>query len=142
MDRKGEILQQKLKWANRVFEEAGKRMAEMSRKGGPEYRELLAQLILEGIAKMKGNRFIVELSSRDSEAVRKQLKTILERAKKTKNEKIELQIRTLSTMGLGGVIISTQDMTQYYNNTLEARLSNARQNLSGEVYRMMFKRGE
>jgi vacuolar-type H+-ATPase subunit E/Vma4 len=142
MDRKGEILQAKSDWANRVFEEAGKRLAETSAKGSAEYHEFLGKLILEGIAKMRGNRFIVEANSRDVEAIRREIKAISEKATKMKNERIDLQLKTQPTISLGGIIVSTEDKTQYYNSTLEARLSHAQQNLTGEVHKIIFKTGE
>jgi len=141
MDVKGELLQLKSSWADRVFEEAGKRMTELSHKSGPEYREFLGKLILEGISKVKGSKFTVAANSRDAEAIKKELKTILERGTKIKNEKIELEVKTSSAASLGGVIVSTEDMTQYFNNTLEARLSQARETLSGEIHKIMFKTG-
>jgi len=142
MDQKGMILQAKSQWAGRVFEEAGKRLAEMAEKGGSDYRELLSKLILEGILKIKGNKFIAEVDSKDVDAIKKELKPILDRAAKIRNEKIELEIKALSTDSMGGIILSTEDMTRYYNNTLEARLSSARQNLAGEIHKIMFKAGE
>ena len=142
MDQKGEILQTKSQWADRVFEEAGKRLAEMADKGGSDYRELLSKLILEGILKTQGNKFIAEVDSKDVDAIKKELKPILDRSAKIKNEKIELEIKALSTDSMGGIILSTEDMTRYYNNTLEARLSSARQNLAGEIHKIMFKAGE
>jgi len=142
MDQKGEILKTKSQWAGRVFEEAGKRLAEMADKGGSDYRELLSKLILEGILKTKGNKFIAEVDSKDVDAIKKELKPILDRAAKIKNEKIELEIKALSADSMGGIILSTEDMTRYYNNTLEARLSGARQNLAGEIHKIMFKAGE
>ena len=141
MNRKGELLQLKSGWADRVFEEARKRITEMAEKSGSEYREYLRKLILEGISKIKGNKLIVEANARDVEVVKKELKTILEGGAKIKNEKIELKLKAQSGMS-GGVIVSTEDMTKYYNNTLEARLSYAQQNLSGEVYKILFKMGE
>ena len=142
MDQKGKILQTKSQWADRVFEEAGKRLAEMADKDGSDYRELLSKLILEGILKIKGNKFIAEVDSKDVDAIKKELKPILDRAAKIKNEKIGLEIKALSADSMGGIILSTEDMTRYYNNTLEARLSSARQNLAGEIHKIMFKAGE
>ena len=142
MDRKGEILQAKSQWSDKVFEEAGKRLAEMAEKGGADYRELLSKLMLEGIMKIKDKKFVAEVNSKDVDAIKKESKVILDRAAKMKNERIELEIKTLSTTPMGGVVISTEDKTRYYNNTLEARLSNARQNLTGEIHKIMFKAGE
>jgi len=142
MNKKGELLRVKSEWANRVFEESGKRIGQIAEKGTAEYRELLGKLVLEGIAKIKGNEFIVEANSRDVELIRKELRTIMETAAKIKNEKVEVRTRAFGAASLGGVVVTTKDMAQYYNNTLEARLSVARQNLGGEVYKILFKGGE
>jgi vacuolar-type H+-ATPase subunit E/Vma4 len=142
MEQKGQLLQQKSEWANRVFEEARKRLVDISEKGGAEYREFLSKLILEGITRIEGNRFIVEANSRDAETIKKGLSTILERAAKIKNEKIDLQVKSSPTISLGGVIVSNGAMTQYYNNTLDARVSQAEQKLSGDVYKIIFKTGD
>lgn len=142
MNRKGELLRLKSDWANRVFEEAGKRIIQMAEKDGAEYHELLTNLILEGIAKTKGNRFIVEANARDRKTIKHALTTLAKRAAKIKNEKVVLEAKILKTNTSGGVVVSTEDGTQYFNNILEARLSVARQNLGGEVYKMLFGAGE
>jgi vacuolar-type H+-ATPase subunit E/Vma4 len=115
---------------------------DISEKGGAEYREFLSKLILEGITRIEGNRFIVEANSRDAVTIKKGLRTILERAAKIKNEKIDLQVKSSPTILLGGVIVSNAAMTQYYNNTLDARVSQAEQKLSGDVYKIIFKTGD
>jgi len=139
---KGELLRLRSGWADRVFEETEKRIAEMAENDRPGYRELLIELILEGIAKTRGNKFIAEANSRDVEAIRKELQTILARAAKIKNDTVVVQTRALPTATLGGVVVRTEDSTQYYNNILEARLSAAKRNLAGKVYKILFRAGE
>jgi V/A-type H+-transporting ATPase subunit E len=142
MDRKGDLLRVKAEWTNRVFEEVEKRIMKMAEKGGREYDELLANLTLEGISKMNGSNFIVETSPRDKEAISKSLGTITERASKLKNEKVTLQIDTLQTKTLGGVLVSTDDRVQSFNNTLEARLAVASQKLEGTIRQILFGSGD
>jgi vacuolar-type H+-ATPase subunit E/Vma4 len=142
MDRKGELLRVKSGWAKRVFEEVERRIAKMAENGGSEYYELLSNLILEGITEMNGNKFIVETNSRDRKAIGDVLGTIAERAGKIKNGKVVLQVGTLQTRTLGGVVVSTEDRVQYFNNTLEARLSAASRNVEGAIRRMLFGAGE
>jgi vacuolar-type H+-ATPase subunit E/Vma4 len=142
MDRKGELLLLKREWAQRAFGEAEKRIAGMAEKGGLEYRELLGKLILEGVAKLKGSKFIVEANSRDLQVIKKELANISEKAATIKSDKVELQTRLLSKSGLGGVVVSTEDSTQNYNNTLEARLSAITQIFAGEVHRILFAVGD
>lgn len=137
MDRKGELLRVRSGWGKRVFEEVERRIAEMAENGGQEYHELLSNLVLEGITEMNGDKFIVETNMRDKKAISDVLGTIAERAGKIKNGKVVLQIGTLQTRTLGGVVVSTEDRVQYFNNTLEARLSAASGNLEGTIRRML-----
>ena len=142
MDRKGQLLRVKSEWTKRVLEEVESRITKMAEKSGPEYHGLLSNLILEGITGMNGSKFIVEANSRDKEAISKVLGTITERAGKIKNGKVVLQIGTLQTRTSGGVVVSTEDRVQYFNNTLEARLSAASRNLEGAIQKMLFGAGE
>jgi vacuolar-type H+-ATPase subunit E/Vma4 len=142
MDRKGELLRVKSEWAKRVFEEVEKRIAKIAENSGQEYNGLLSNLILEGITAMNGTKFIVETNSRDKEAISHVLGTVAERAGKIKNGKVILQIGTLQTRTVGGVVVSTEDRVQYFNNTLEARLSAASQNLEGAIRKILFEAGE
>jgi vacuolar-type H+-ATPase subunit E/Vma4 len=142
MGLKGELLRLRSEWANRVFEEAGKRIVEMAEKGGRGYDELLINLILEGIASMNATRFIVETNSRDKQAVTHVLRIVTERAGKIKNGKVVLTAETLPTITLGGVVVSSEDRVQCFNNTLEARLSAATRSLGGEVHRILFGAGQ
>jgi V/A-type H+-transporting ATPase subunit E len=142
MKRKGELLRVKSEWSKRVFEEAQKRIAEMAENGGQIYNELLSNLILEGITAMNGTKFIVEANSRDKEALSHVLGTVAKRANKIKNDTVLLQIGTLETKTLGGVVVSTEDRVQYFNNTLDARLSVASQNLEGVIRKILFGAGE
>jgi len=138
MDRKGDLLRAKSGWAERVFEAAEKRIGKLAETDGPAYHELLSTLILEGITELNGSKFLVETNSRDKEAVGKVIGTITERAGKIKKGKVVLQLGTLQTRTLGGVVVSTEDRVQYFNNTLEARLLAASRKLEGEIRTMLF----
>jgi len=142
MDRKGDLLRVKSRWMTRVFEETEKRITKMAENGGREYDELLANLILEGISEMNGNKFIVETSPRDKEAISKVLGTVTERASKLKNAKVTLHLETLQTRTLGGAVVSTEDKVQYFNNTLEARLAVASRKLEGTIRQILFGPGD
>jgi len=142
MDQKGDLLRVKSGWTNRVYEEAEKRITKMAENAGREYNELLATLTLEAISKMNGSKFILETSPRDKEAFSKMLGTITERASKLKNNKVTLRLETLQTKTLGGVIVSTEDRVQYFNNTLEARLAVASRKVEGAIRQILFGTGE
>jgi vacuolar-type H+-ATPase subunit E/Vma4 len=138
MERKGQLLRVKSEWAKRVFEEVEKRIAKMAENGGREYDNLLTDLTLEGITALDGTKFVVETNARDKEAISRVLRTVVERAGRIKNDKVALQTGILQTKTLGGVVVSTEDRVQYFNNTLEARLSAASQTLEGVILKILF----
>jgi vacuolar-type H+-ATPase subunit E/Vma4 len=138
MERKGELLQVKAKWAKRVSEEAEKRIADIAQKGGTEYRELLMKLILQGVAKLTGTNFVIEANSRDNKLIMPTLSATAQKAAQIKNGPVVLRAQTLETRTMGGVVVSTEDGTQYFNNTLEARLSTVTRNLEGTVHKILF----
>jgi vacuolar-type H+-ATPase subunit E/Vma4 len=142
MSGKGNLLLMKSKWTNRVIEEAEKRSAKMAENGGREYHELLSNLIIDAIAKMNGSKFIVETTPRDKGAVSNLLGAITERTSKIKHDKVTLQLGTLQTRTLGGAVVSTENGVQYFNNTLEARLSAASKKLEGAIRQILFPAGE
>lgn len=142
MNLRGELLRLKKKWSSRVFEQADARIEQLVEKDGPEYRELLRKLVLESIANLKGNKFIVETNSRDQEIIAKDVTIISEKATKIKIEQVRLQTRLMSKTGLGGVVVYTDDGTQQYDNTLDARLFAASQNLAGQISKILFGTGE
>ena len=142
MNLKGETLRLKQKWTNRVLEQAEGRIKQLVEKDATEYRELLHKLVLEGIASLKGNRYVVEANSRDLEIIAKDLGIISEKATMIKKEQVQLQTRLMPKTGLGGVVVYTDDGTQQYDNTLDARLSAASQNLAGQINKILFGTGE
>lgn len=142
MNLRGELLRLKQKWNSRILEQAEERIEQLVEKGGPEYRELLHKLVLEGIANLKGNKFIVEANSRDQEIIAKDLRIISEKATKIKMEQVQLQTRLMPKTGLSGVVVYSDDGTQQYDNTLDARLFAASQNLAGQINKILFGTGE
>jgi vacuolar-type H+-ATPase subunit E/Vma4 len=142
MNLRGDMLRLKQKWSSAVFERAKERIKQLAEKDGPEYRELLRKLVLEGAANLKGDRFIVEANPRDQKMIAEDLRIISEKATKTKKEQVHFQTRPMPRIGLGGVVIYAEDGTQEYDNTLDARLMAASQNLAGQINKILFGTGE
>ena len=142
MNLRGDILRLKQKWGGLVFERAEERIKQLAEKDGPEYRELLRKLVLEGIANLRGNRFIVEVNPRDQNMIAEDLRIISEKATKTKREQVHLQTRLMPRTGLGGVVVYAEDGTQQYDNTLDSRLLAASQNLAGQINKILFGTGK
>jgi vacuolar-type H+-ATPase subunit E/Vma4 len=142
MARRGDVLRTKSEWTNRVIEETEKRITKMADSGGREYHELLANLTVDAITKMNGDKFIVEMTKRDKTAISNLLETITDRASKIRNSAVTLQLGNLQTKSIGGIVVSREDGVQYFNNTLEARLSAASRQLEATIRQILFPAGE
>ncbi len=136
MDMKGEVLKRKQEWASKVLERARERVAEMVQNDGPDYAKLLVKLTLEGIAGLKGDKFVIQASPKDLEIIRRNLEPISERAAKIRHSEVQLETSSLSETVLGGIVVSTEDGAQSFNNTLDARL--AVPQLTSTIYRSLF----
>jgi vacuolar-type H+-ATPase subunit E/Vma4 len=142
MARRGDVLRTKSEWTNRVIEETEKRITKMADSGGREYHELLANLTVDAITKMNGDKFIVEMTKRDKTAISNLLETITDRASKIRSSAVTLQLGNLQTKSIGGIVVSREDGVQYFNNTLEARLSAASRQLEATIRQILFPAGE
>jgi len=90
---------------------------------------------------MKGSKFTIQADSKTADLIKKNLKTISRMISDSKKAEVDLQMDVNPTASVG-VIIQSADRRQYYNNTLEARLSDVRRRLSGELYSLLFSEGE
>jgi vacuolar-type H+-ATPase subunit E/Vma4 len=139
MNQRAELARTKAEWLDRAFEEAKERLDKLAEdSGSPIYRDFLAGLVVEGTVKMGGSKFTIQADKRESEILKGNLKAISKRIAQARGVEVELQIETNPNIPLG-VIIRSHDERQYYNNTLEARLTSARQRLSGQIYSLLFK---
>jgi len=142
MTQKAELTKVKAGWLDRAFEEAEKRLSDfMKDTRSPAHKDFLTGLVVEGAIKMSGSRFVVLADSQVSGFLKKTLKSISKRISEAKGGEIELQL-TSKPNTPAGVILQSADRRQYYNNTLEARLSATRQRLGGELYSLLFREGE
>jgi vacuolar-type H+-ATPase subunit E/Vma4 len=141
MNHKAELTKVKVEWLDRAFEEARKRLHMLAGEAdAPTYKEFLTRLVEEGAVKIKGSKFTVQSNNQGSELLRKNLKAITKKISEEKGEEIELQLESIPDFP-PGVMIQSSDKRLYYNNTLDARLSGAKQRLGGELYSRLFREG-
>jgi vacuolar-type H+-ATPase subunit E/Vma4 len=141
MNQRAELTRMKAEWLDRAFEEAKQRLDKLAENSGSStYRDFLAGLVFESTVKMRGSKFTIQADNRESEILKGNLNAISKRIVQAKGVEVELQIETKPDIP-PGVIIRSPDERQYYNNTLEARLTSVRQRLSGQIYSLLFKEG-
>ena len=142
ISQKAKTSQVKAKLLDRTFEEAQKRINELTRDpSSPTCKELLTELVVEGVSKMKGSKFVIQSNQATGDLLKKNLKEISKRTSEIKGEEVELKILP-NPATPPGVIIQSTDEVEYFNNTLGSRLTGARERLRGEIYDLLFKEGK
>ncbi|MEM4250848.1 MAG: V-type ATP synthase subunit E family protein [Candidatus Bathyarchaeia archaeon] len=139
MNQRTELMKVKAQWLERAFEEAERRLAEKARgTNSDSFRRFITGLIVEGAAKIKGSKIFIQSDGVTASFLKKNKRSIEEAISNAKQENVEIHLEIVPDMPVG-VIIRSADKRQYFNNTLEARLSETRKSLSGEIYSLLFK---
>ena len=139
MKQNTELVKTKSEWLDRAFDEAQKKLFELLKDtNSPTYKKFLNDIVVEGIVSMKGSKFIIQSNQKTNDLLKKNSTTITKSASKAKGENIDLKFEQNPDIRIG-VIIQSDDKRQYYNNTLEARLTAARESFGGDVYTLLFE---
>lgn len=139
MKQNTELVKTKSEWLDRAFDEAQKKLFELLKdNNSPTYKNFLNDIVIEGIVSMKGSKFIIQSNQKTNDLLKKNSTTITKSASKAKGENIDLKFEQNPDIRIG-VIIQSDDKRQYYNNTLEARLTASRESYGGDVYTLLFE---
>ncbi|MCK5626402.1 hypothetical protein KAI23_00345 [Candidatus Bathyarchaeota archaeon] len=139
MKQNTELVKTKSEWLDRAFDEAQKKLFELLKDtNSPTYKKFLNDIIVEGIVSMKGSKLIIQSDQKTNDLLKKNSATITKSASKVKGDHIDLKFEQNPGIRIG-VIIQSDDKRQYYNNTLEARLTGTRESFSGDVYTLLFE---
>ena len=139
MKQNTELVKTKSEWLDRAFDEAQKKLFELLKDtNSPTYKKFLNDIIVEGIVSMKGSKLIIQSDQKTNDLLKKNSATITKSASKVKGDNIDLKFEQNPDIRIG-VIIQSDDKRQYYNNTLEARLTGTRESFSGDVYTLLFE---
>ena len=139
MKQNTELVKTKSEWLDRAFDEAQKKLFELLKDtNSPTYKKFLNDIVVEGIVSMKGSKFIIQSNQKTNDLLKKNSTTITKSASKAKGENIDLKFEQNPDIRIG-VIIQSDDKRQYYNNTLEARLTATRESYGGDVYTLLFE---
>ncbi len=126
--------QEKAKLVDDVFQKAEKliynRIAEMTRE---EKIKLLLRLLNEAVKAMGPGEYEVSVNEDDM----KVLDDVLRQASEMLGEEVILR-RGEPLNVKGGVIVKSADGKRFYDNTIEARIENARAMLIGKVYQILY----
>lgn len=139
---KSELVELKSQWLDRAFKEARERLLELAEDtDSTTYRQFITGLVVEGALNMKGSAFTIQADRNAADVIKKNLKAISKIISDSKKAEVDLRLDSNPITSIG-VIVQSADSRQYYNNTLDARLADVKQRLSGDLYSMLFKEGE
>ena len=139
MKQNTELVKTKSEWLDSAFDEAQKKLFELLKDTNSlTYKKFLNNIVVEGIVSVKGSKFIIQSNQKTNDLLKKNSATIIKSASKAKGENIDLKFEQNPDIRIG-VIIQSDDERQYYNNTLEARLTGTRESFGGDVYTLLFE---
>lgn len=142
MNQNTELVKIKSNWFDRAFQDAEKKLKELIEEpASSAYKKFLTNIVVEGVVKMKGSKFIIQSDRKTNDLLKKNSTTISKEISKAKGKNVELQFEQNPNISLG-VIVHSADKRQYFNNTLDARLAEVRERLGGQVYTLLFKGGD
>jgi len=139
LEGKKKILDIKSQLLEEAITKSADRLREIADSGKSTYKEGIERLIAEGSMKLKGNEFQILANQRDRKLVKDSLRELEKKISKTKGASIVLELGEETLTTLGGVIVRTRDGRQLFNNTLEARLAKVRQEMVGEISKVLME---
>lgn len=124
---------------DKVFSEAVATLEKISNNLEPRYKTSLKKLILEAAKRIQGSELEILVNSRDRKFLEGKLSELRRTISKEKNMPIVLKISEEELNAQGGVIVRDKDRRQIFNNTFEARLAEARQEMIGKISESLFE---
>lgn len=124
---------------DKVFSEAVATLEKISNNLEPRYKTSLKKLILEAAKRIQGSELEILVNSRDRKFLEGKLNELRRTISKEKNMPIVLKISEEELNAQGGVIVRDKDRRQIFNNTFEARLAEARQEMIGKISESLFE---
>ena len=133
-----ELLDAREEFISQVFEKAYDRIVERSRKIDQDHEKLLIDLIREGTKSIGEQKIRIVSNKIDTAFLRKHIQKLRATLGKYLGYKVDIDLTGDPLDYVGGVVISSLDEKICYNNTLEARLSEARDRLRFKVTKILF----
>jgi len=118
---------------------AMERLKEISKDSSSSYRQNLKKSIVKAAMKIRAVDLEILVNSRDCEFVKDKIAELKREISKLKGAQVSLKVGEEALNVMGGAIVQDKDRRQIFNNTLEAKLTMARQELLGEISASLFE---
>jgi V/A-type H+-transporting ATPase subunit E len=133
---KRKILATKAEIIEKIFMESENRISQIVKS--TKYRKFLENIVVEAAKNIQGSDFILKVNKRDRKIIQDNIHEIEAKIKKIKGAKIKIEVAKENLDSMGGVLLSNNSMTEYFNNTLEARLLQSKDRLKGKFYKELY----
>lgn len=123
----------------KVFSQAVATLEKISNNLEQRYKTSLRKLIIEAAKRIQGSELEIQVNSRDRKFLEGKLDELKKAISKEKDLPIVLKISEEQLNVQGGVIVRDKNGRQIFNNTVEARLTEARQEMIGRISESLFE---
>jgi V/A-type H+-transporting ATPase subunit E len=125
-----------------VLSNSIEKLNEISSSFSPLYQKCLEKMIIEAAIKMNELMLEILTNSRDNEFVKEKLAELEQEISKSRGVPVSLKVNEEALNILGGVVVRTADKRKIFNNTLEARLTKAKQEMLDKILVSLFEGAE
>jgi V/A-type H+-transporting ATPase subunit E len=124
---------------DKAVDEAAGQLGRMSNERSPKYEKSLIRLVSEAADAIQMNNLEVLSNRRDQTVLRNELPELKKKLQKRKGKLFDIQLAEEALDSVGGVVVRDKDKKRIFNNTIEARLANAKKQLGNSIFGDLFE---
>jgi V/A-type H+-transporting ATPase subunit E len=142
LEERKKISNVKFQLEDEALAQAMERLKEIITTSSSAYQDGLRKSIIAAAAEIRASELEILTNSRDKEFVKGRLTELKKEISKLKGVQVSLKIGEESLNTVGGAIVRDKDKKQIFNSTFEARLTEVKQKLLGEISVSLFEGAE
>jgi len=142
LEERKKISNVKFQLEDEAVAQAMERLKELVTRSSSAYQESLKKLIIEAASEIRASDLEILTNSRDKELVKGRLAELKKEISRLKGTQVSLKIGEEALNTIGGAIVRDKGRKQIFNATLEARLTQIRQELLSEISATLFEGAE
>ena len=139
LEERKKISNVKFQLEDEAVAQAMERLKELVTRSSSAYQESLKKLIIEAASEIRASDLEILTNSRDKELVKGRLAELKKEISRLKGTQVSLKIGEEALNTIGGAIVRDKGRKQIFNATLEARLTQIRQELLSEISATLFE---
>lgn len=139
LEQKRKISNLKTELLTQAIDEATTILKKMSEDQTSQYKESLNKLIVEAVTAIQVSDIEILSNHRDQEVIKQELQELKKKLQKRKGKQLKVIASEETLDCLGGIIVRDKGKKRIFNNTFEARLAKARQELGNKMFIDLFE---